>query len=402
MLDNNKQLLSSWVKNGDKEEKNYHPSIEVIKDLSDLCRDSSIKDFLFYFRENNEFMLNLIKNVNKKKRKILVPFLCHFFYENFFMENPEQEEILYIIYLLLEKEIDSLYSPSAMSFLENSFLGDFLTEMANKYEISNYIDNILNSLIREVEEKNSFYNSLDIIENSKEHYNKNKIGNSFIDMTCQNENCSSKTDEKFQKKKIPLFEGMDSTPNKSFKKRKTTMIKPIINNNKISSEVNRFASLTLVNHFKYVDMSFKSLINKNILEHINDNYLKKLLENEKNEIMKSFYIKQIKILNIYHNPNLFSTTNFYEKIKKTYLISKLSIEQFNKTIEIVTNFIDKLLSNLEDKIIIPYNIKAICKFIYLLIQQKFKNISRIQCNLFICRFLFDKLIFSVLENPDYK
>ena len=202
MLDNNKQLLSSWVKNGDKEETNYHPSIEVIKDLSDLCRDSSIKDFLFYFRENNEFMLNLIKNVNKKKRKILVPFLCHFFYENFFMENPEQEEILYIIYLLLEKEIDSLYSPSAMSFLENSFLGDFLAEMANKYEISNYIDNILNSLIREVEEKNSFYNSLDIIENSKEHYNKNKIGNSFIDMTCQNENCSSKTDEKFQKKKF--------------------------------------------------------------------------------------------------------------------------------------------------------------------------------------------------------
>ena len=195
---------------------------------------------------------------------------------------------------------------------------------------------------------------------------------------------------------------MDSTPNKSFKKRKTTMIKPIINNNKISSEVNKFASLTLVNHFKYVDMSFKSLINKNILEHINDNYLKKLLENEKNEIMKSFYIKQIKILNIYHNPNLFSTTNFYEKIKKTYLISKLSIEQFNKTIEIVTNFIDKLLSNLENKIIIPYNIKAICKFIYLLIKQKFKNISRIQCNLFICRFLFDKLIFSVLENPDYK
>ena len=402
MRANNKQIFLSWVKNKEKDISNYLPSIEVKKDLSDLCYDSSIQDFLFYFRENNEFMLNLIKNVSKEKRKIIVPFLCHFFYENFFMETQEQEEILYLIYLLLEKEIDGIFSPSPLSFLENSFLGDFLSEMANKYEISNYIDNILNTLIRDVEEHNSFYNSLDIIENSNDHYKYNRTENCFIDMACQNENCSSKTDEnKFQKNKnnkMSLFE-MESTPvNKSFKKRKTTMIKPIMNNN--FSGNSKLANLTLVNNIKYVDMNFKNLINKNIFDNINENYLKKLLENEKDEIMKSFYIKQIKILNMNHNPNFFSTKSFYEKIKKIYLISKLSIEQFNKSIEIATTFIDNLLSNLENKIIIPYNIKAICKFIDILIKQKFKNISKIQCNSFICRFLFDKLILPVLENPD--
>ena len=77
---------------------------------------NSIKEFLFCFRQNNDLMLRLIECVDNKQCEILVPFLCHFFYENFYMESTEQEEILYIIYLLLEKEIDSLYTPSVSTF----------------------------------------------------------------------------------------------------------------------------------------------------------------------------------------------------------------------------------------------------------------------------------------------
>lgn len=87
-------------------------------------------------------------------------------------------------------------------------------------------------------------------------------------------------------------------------------------------------------------------------------------------------------------------------MKEAKFISRLSIENFNFIYEIVINFIDKLFKNLENKIITPYLVKAICKLIYLLVQKKFKNISKINCNALICRFLFDKLILPVLENPD--
>ena len=129
----------------------------------------NIKEFFFAFRTNNELMLRLIECADKSQYEKLVPFLCHFFYENFYMENSEQEEMLYIIYLLLEKEIDSLYMPSVDTFLEQSFISNFLTEMGNRYEIKHYIDIILNALIMQIEERNIVYNSMDILSGQSEN-----------------------------------------------------------------------------------------------------------------------------------------------------------------------------------------------------------------------------------------
>ena len=107
----------------------------------------NIKEFFFAFRTNNELMLRLIECADKSQYEKLVPFLCHFFYENFYMENSEQEEMLYIIYLLLEKEIDSLLAPSVSSFLGQSFLSSFLTEMSTRYELKLYISLWISSRI---------------------------------------------------------------------------------------------------------------------------------------------------------------------------------------------------------------------------------------------------------------
>ena len=66
----------------------------------------------------------------------------------------------------------------------------------------------------------------------------------------------------------------------------------------------------------------------------------------------------------------------------------------------IINFINELLTNLENETIVPYSIKVICKFIYILLKKRFQNISKMQCNILICQYLFDKLIFPVLQNPD--
>ena len=401
LLNNNQQIFASWIKNKNKEIPYHSPNVEVRKDLSDLCGcyDNSIQDFLFYLRENNEYMLNVIKYLSKEKRKVLVPFLCHFFYENFFMDTPEQEEIFYIIYLLLEKEVDSLNSPSIISFLGDTFLGEFFGEMRNKYEINKYIDNILNYLIREIEEKNSSFLSLDIINNSKNHYESYRADNTFFDMNNQ-DNLSSLTDDMCKKIPLTILDNYLPPVNKTLNKRKTSILTKSFNIKFKGNFNSATTTTTFVNNIKYENNKIKSLLNKNFYENIDDKYLKKLLENEKNEIMKIFYIKQIKIINSNNDPNFFNSNNYYEKMKANKIISKLSIQQFNKTYEIVTQFIDNLLSNLEKKIMIPYSIKAICMIINELIKRKFKNISKILCNALICRFLFDKLLLPVLENPD--
>ena len=397
LLEHNKQILSKYIRNKDKDLSFSLPNIEINKNYTDLTIGEHIQNFLFYFRENNEYMLKFINCLDKNTKKEVIPFLCHFFYENFFIETQEHEEILYIIYLLLEKEIDNLYSPSILSFLEGTFLGDFFTEFGNKYEITYYIDTILNSIIREVEEKNSSFNSLEIIENSKNHYQYYKTDTSFFDLLCQENNYSTYMDDISDDDSLFYLENEINRPiKKSFKK----LITQVIPKTKKEDNSINTGNVYVVNQTKFEKIPLKNFINKNFFENINKNYLKRLLEFEKNEIMKIFYIKQIKILNSNNNADFFNCNSYYEKMKERKLISRLSIEQFNKSYEIITKFIDKLLNNLENKVIIPYNIKAICKFINILIQKKFKNISRLQCNALICRFLFDKLILPVLENPD--
>ena len=168
MTEKNRRLIQQGVKST--EFSNSGGQYEVTDGISGLPTDA-IQTFLFMFRENNELMLKLIENIDSKKIEILVPFLCHFFYENFYTENMEQDEIIYLVYLLLEKEIDKLIIQSEKEFLDDSFLAKFLKEMGCRYEIKNYIDIILNDLICFLEESNLSYYSLDL---------KNEILNNLV------------------------------------------------------------------------------------------------------------------------------------------------------------------------------------------------------------------------------
>ena len=112
-------------------------------------------------------------------------------------------------------------------------------------------------------------------------------------------------------------------------------------------------------------------------------------------------MKQLKKIKSLKNPNLFNCKNYYfEKMVNAENISKKSIDQYNEGYKVIIEFINNLFSNLGNKNIIPYIIKVICKIIYLLLKKRFKNISEMQLIILVCRFLFDKLIIPILENPD--
>ena len=371
---------------------------------------STIKDFFFQFREDNNLMMRLIECLDNDQFEIIVPFLCHFFYENFYIENNEQEEILYIIYLLLEKEIDSLYTPAVSTFLDKSFVSMFLSEMGNRCEIKHYIDIILNYLIRNIEEINISFYSLNI-ESNIDYYSIKKEEN--IDNI--NLNINSKG-EKYSVNPIPIDTSKNrETKAKSKGRRRATLCTNndyILNTNtfnvsnitKILKQKNNFFEEQKEILEKEAKNKVKLLIKELsdiIFVNIDEKYIRDKFEQETDDIMKHFYTRLLRQINAASNPNLYNTKDYFEKlIEESEITSKEVIEDFKKGYLLVTEFILELLENLENNQIMPYSIKVICKFIFTLLKKKFKNISKIQCNMLVNRFLFDKLLLPVIQNPD--
>ena len=406
----NRQMFQSFNSTNDYTIQDISKKVSKIKIL-DASQEleqyyDALKNFLFAFRTNNELMLRLIECANKDQYEILVPFLCHFFYENFYMESNEQEEILYIIYLLLEKEIDSLFIPSVSTFLEQSFISNFLTEMGNRYEIKHYIDIILNNLIMEIEETNMTYNSMDILSNQLK-----KTEGIYYDMF-EEDGFIYGYNNLYDKKNEALTKNRnDNIPNHKFGEKFEKFSMAFTDNRMERSLFGPMPNYTLNSStISFADFKndtncasnkpLKKEINQDLFNNINEKYIRNKFEKEKDDTMKQFYVRQLRKIQAAKNKDLFNGNIYYDKLKKERKIYKVNVDEFNTSYNFIINFINKLLTNLENNTIIPYSIKVICKFIVNLLNKRFKNITKIQCNILMCQFLFDKLIFPVLQNPD--
>ena len=373
----NRKIISQQIKGYD----DFASKITVSDDISGLPSEA-IPEFLFLFRENNHLMLKLIENIDSKQMDILIPFLCHFFYENFYMESTEQEEIIYIIYLLLEKEIDQLLTPSEQTFLDDSFLSKFLEEMGSRYEIKNYIDIVLNELISNLEESYSKFYSLEISKVPK-----NLKSDEYFEITPEDE-------------LKPKYEFKDPNSLNFYESKKYPKLENIItsqNDKMLYKNLNRLVSTNILS--KNINSLIKN-IHEDVGKSINEKILMDNFNREQNDVIKQFLLKQIKKIKKFDNPNLFDSYQLHENLKKKKKIARESLDLFNNGVKIITTFIDNLLSNLENDTIVPYSIKAICKFIYILMQKKFKTITKLELNNLVGRFLFDKLILPILKNPD--
>ena len=53
--------------------------VEISDDYKELCYDSCLKDFLFYFRENNSELIKIIELISEEQKIDFSYFLCHLF-----------------------------------------------------------------------------------------------------------------------------------------------------------------------------------------------------------------------------------------------------------------------------------------------------------------------------------
>ena len=351
------------------EDKKY----ELVVDNDDHCR---------FFKEMNTYIPKLLyylwakpKTVSKilyLSDKLLVkdhlaPLIVNNFYENIISSNYIEDNLMYVITLLLKNEISEINDEKdSEKFLEETACGYVLEQLRAKNDIKYYFKNIISDILKKMEAENS---GGDINLNVKQ------------------------IQEKYQKTK----EELDKLYKKTGKKKKI-----------IDEEFYR--KILISNIFSYQEEDNESgfLIPKDNIDPklFNSKYIPDLtkseLETKKNNTSENeqkmidyydFNIKNCEKDDSYGNQKLLQ--NIFDSPISKEVLASYQIE-FSKII----NTINKLIENLlQDLYLLPYSVKCVCKIIFLLLNKKFGNIGEAQRNAFIAKFFFNKLFAPIFENP---
>jgi hypothetical protein len=379
----------------------YDNPEEILQDAYD-----PIKKLFNLFRSNYDYVVKLIsiigdneELINNKNSSSIIDLFCHQFYDNILIPNPEQEELLILIYLLLEKEINEMNSATIASFLDDNYsiLGKFLKSYTKKQELKTYLSNTLGSLILSIENLGetcldlNLTNIKNTIEKNKKKVNKkNKQTNitsyqlndlNEINLKCRMPKC--RIDVNKRRDELELDSDDDDINNNK------NEYNDLINDN-ISNSISESSSRK---------MSTDTNTNDDYNYDINQNNLNERISRETNKDLKQFFLRQLERIN--KDPNIYTNLKFYNSISELNDKNEI-LEIYKKNFLRIQKYIDQIIQTLIDKIsAIPYPLKCICKIINMLIQRKFPKISTYERNGFIGEFIFSKCILPILINSDH-
>jgi len=321
---------------------------EYLKDLN-----LYIPKLLAYLWENPTLIAKLlIKSNIEEVKTFLAPLICNNFYENILSPNYIEDQLFYVIYLLLEEEIDKLKDLSETNqFLHNTACGYLLGELIDKKDFKAFFKIILKDIIEILELSHG-----DI----KLVFEANKIENNIVQ----------------RKKTISRLSNV---------KRASTYNPTIFDSQKQrSDEEKKMHEEFFVNYLS--DLSIEKL------DELKNKYI-----SEKNDKMKDYIEYQ---LNLQKKEGKYSNKNFFMIMNNNSPYSFEILMNYEKNFIKVINFINKILDNiLENLDLLPYSIKCICKIISSLLEKKFKNINSIEKNIFISKFFLNKIFIPILTNP---
>ena len=387
----------------------------VREELGTIFHDATdpIKNLFFIFRNNYNYLTKLISLIkpedfieNNNYINSLVELLNNNFYENILIPNPEQKELLILIYKLLENEINCLSTINPDNFLkENSFMGMFLSSFAKKQEILGYFSMILNPLILSIDEDDSkdyfdmsINNIIKFIDLSQKNKKKATSRTSSIDNDKKNMNFNLKDF---------LFEGINKTRIK-FK-----------NNFELEAEKEKEDELGFCSNDEfmtdsdkniiYISKKRREIIQRNNLNLGNENWYnkeykydlnqKRLIEkinHENNPEMKNVYLNLLEEINYF--PNKYSNEGLLNILKIESNKNNSLIEIYKDNFIYIRDTTEELLQLIVDKIItMPYPFRCICKIISILISKKSPGLTKYEINSFVGKFILNKCIFPILS-----
>ena len=303
-------------------------------------------------------------------KKNLAPFIANNFYENILSSVYIEDNLMYIISLLLMEEIKGLEKIEENKFLEETACGYVLEQLKNKTDVQIYFKTIMLSLVEKLETMSSSKKINFNVKQIEEDFLKTK---ELMDLKFQKMGIKQKViDRNFFRKSISVADGQ--------------------------VEFDTYEDEYLNDAIK--DTKEKELFNSKYIPDITkDELSNKLKDNEGNKGMKEYLNIQIKNYN--KDPKVFSNekflTNVYESTVSSEVLALYQIDFFK-----VVKILDELFNNLmNNTYLLPYSVKCICKIILLLIKKKFPNINTVEQNILISKFFFCKLFLPIFRNPGF-
>ena len=387
-----------------------------------LSKDYKILyDVLFLLRENYNIMILIINNCNKDSFESLADFIVNFFYENTVNSSFNEEELIILIYLLMENLILNKMPDSFNSFISNNydiFGSDFLSYIfkyiTRKVDVRNFTCMILSANIIKLEELNIELSiSVQVInENSNSNSNRSSFSKklNIVEQTIpeilddfiivQQETPNSNMDKSSSPIQSILLNNPDETQEQN------------INNNENNNDFNN--NTYTQKRLNYIFPEINSFFYENDVtsEFLNSELLK--YENKEDIIslaMVDYLDLQINQISI-ENTEIFC--NCVRIVELKNYLTEFKKEKFNSTMNVIidnyskiTNFIDEILYLFKNNITsMSYILKSIGIIIEILLnkklekKQKPKKYDYIKL-MILSNFFFGKILLPLIENPDF-
>ena len=297
-------------------------------------------------------------------KEYLAPFFGNNFFQNLLSPYTVEENLLYVISLLLKNEIDKLSSENDLDiFLNNSRCGYLLNELRKKREVITYAKTVIFGLIEKLENNSYIALNLDIyyLENVMEKL----------------------VEEKSLTKDKDLLEDFLFSKNFSGEQK--------------SKELKVNKSNEYLKIFEIDNMEEIMIFNTKYLPNLDINEFEEIINNTKDKDMLDFLNKYKQIL--LNDKDIFSNEQIVDiicKMNNSDLLITLYQVNFLKIIEFIDLLIESLLQNIK---IIPKSIRYICKLISNLLKKKFPEMKTITINSFIGQFFFIDLMIPLFKSP---
>ena len=365
---------------------------ELLKELNVY-----IVKLMTYLWDQPKLIANLLLSAEKNDLKEnLAPLIANNFYENILSSDYIEDNLLYILSLLLQKEINDLNNENDFSnFLNETPCGFLLGHLKEKKDVQTFFKMIIIKAVEKLEaccsNKDLHFSIGKIDKDIQRQENKGRINDL---------NCTKNFFLKMTKKKSDII-------------RSSVDNRDVDMDLEIESELEKSSkSLIIFESKTFKEKYFCCLTKEKIIEekerYKNENKSDDKIQNEKINKMFDIYINKMPTgekenqdvvehylskKDKYDNEEFLNGLDTEEKIKKVY------IDNFYRVLEAINTIFANIFDNLY---LLPYSIKCLCKIIYILIKKKFPNINIIQQNAFLGKFFFDKMLLPFFISPAYE
>ena len=364
-------------------QKNYNYEIIDLKnEEGELLKELNvyIVKLMTYLWDQPKLIANLLLSAEKNDiKENLAPLIANNFYENILSSDYIEDNLLYVLSLLLQNEINDLNNENDFSnFLNETPCGFLLGHLKEKKDVQTFFKMII---IKTVEKLEASCSNRDLLfsigkidkdiqrqENKGRINDLNETKSFFLKMTKKKSDIiRSSVDNRDVDRDLEVELELDKSS------------KSIIFESKIFKE-KYFCCLTkdkiVEEKERYIKENKSDDENQN--ERINnlfDIYINKMPTGvkENRDVVEYYLSKKDK----YDNEEFLNGLDTEEKIKKVY------IDNFYRVLEAINTIFANIFDNLY---LLPYSIKCLCKIIYILIRKRFPNINIIQLNAFLCKF----------------